>query len=79
MLIPRGSLTQLVQLFDAKTAAALVVGTIFLFPVYGNICRKFGKSAAFKYLEALLLAVLFAVALTSSSMVFSDPFVYFRF
>ncbi|MBP5407243.1 MBOAT family protein [bacterium] len=79
MLVPRGSLTQLVQLFDAKTAAVLVAGTIFLFPVYGHVCKKFGKSVAFKYMEALLLAVLFAFALTSSSMVFSDPFVYFRF
>ena len=79
MFTPRGSAAQLVQFFDAKTAAAFIVGAIFAFPVYGLVCRKFGSSTVFKSLEAVLLALLFAAALTSSSIISSDPFVYFRF
>ena len=79
MYVPAASSPELMQLFDAKTLAAAAAGLVFGFPVYGLITAKFGKFRIFKCLEAAFLILLFAAALSSSSMIFSDPFIYFRF
>ena len=79
MFVPNASAVSVMQIFDAKSFAAFVVGFIFGFPVYRVITDKFGKSNVFKWLEAAFLLVLFGAALSSSTMVFSDPFFYFRF
>jgi hypothetical protein len=79
MLLPKVSDVSVVQLFDLKTSAVFVIGCIFGFPIYRMITDRFGKSNAFKWLEAAFLVVLFGAALSSSTMVFSDPFFYFRF
>ena len=79
MFIPNASTVSVMQIFDAKSFAAFVIGFIFGFPVYVLITEKFGKSNVFKWLEAAFLLVLFGAALSSTTMVFSDPFFYFRF
>ena len=80
MFIPNLSATvSMVQIFDLKSFIVFVVGLIFSFPVYRVITVRFGKSNIFKWLEAAFLLVLFGAALSSSTMVFSDPFFYFRF
>ena len=79
MFVPAASSVDFSMLFDTKSALALAAGLIFGFPVYGLITGKFGKSNVFKCLEAVLLVILFAASLSSSSMIFSDPFIYFRF
>lgn len=79
MFIPASSSVELSRLFDTKSVVALCAGLIFGFPVYGLITAKFGKSRVFQCLEAVFLIALFAAALSSNTMVFSDPFIYFRF
>lgn len=79
MFVPAASSQQFFQLFDTKSLWVIAAGIFFGFPVYRVIDRKFGSSKVFRFLEALLLIVLFATALSSSSMIFSDPFIYFRF
>ena len=79
MFVPNEAAVSVLQLFDGKSLAAFVIGFIFGFPIYGRITAKFGKSNVFKWLEAAFLLVLFGMALSSSTMVFSDPFFYFRF
>ena len=79
MFVPNEAAVSVLQLFDGKSLAAFVIGFIFGFPIYGRITAKFGKSPVFKWLEAAFLLVLFGMALSSSTMVFSDPFFYFRF
>ena len=79
MYVPAASSVDFSRLFDAKSLAALAAGLVFGFPVYGLITAKFGSSKVFKCLEAVFLIVLFAAALSSNTMVFSDPFIYFRF
>ena len=79
MFVPNETAVSVMQIFDAKSFAAFVVGFIFGFPIYGRITAKFGKSNVFKWLEAAFLLALFCAALSSSTMVFSDPFFYFRF
>ena len=79
MFIPASSSIEFSRLFDTKSVLAVAAGLVFGFPVYGLITAKFGKSKVFKCLEAVFLIALFAAALSSSSMVFSDPFIYFRF
>ena len=79
MYLPAASSVDFSRLFDAKSLAALAAGLVFGFPVYGIVTAKFGKSKVFKCLEAALLVILFAASLSSNTMVFSDPFIYFRF
>ena len=79
MFVPSASSVDFSRLFDAKSLAALAAGLVFGFPVYGLITAKFGKSKVFRCLETVFLIVLFAAALSSNTMVFSDPFIYFRF
>ena len=80
MFIPNASSTvSTMQIFDAKSFVIFIVGFIFGFPIYRVITDKFGKSNVFKWLEAAFLLVLFGAALSSSTMIFSDPFFYFRF
>ena len=79
MFVPAASSVEFSRLFDTRSAVALAAGLVFGFPVYGLITAKFGKSKVFRCLEAVFLVILFAAALSSSSMIFSDPFIYFRF
>ena len=79
MYVPASSSVEILRLFDMKSVFALAAGLVFGFPVYGLITAKFGSSKVFKCLEAALLVILFAASLSSNSMVFSDPFIYFRF
>ena len=79
MFVPNASTVSMMQIFDTKSFIVFVVGLIFGFPVYRVITDRFGKSNIFKWLEAAFLLVLFGAALSSSTMVFSDPFFYFRF
>ena len=79
MFVPAASSVEFFRIFDTKSAVALAAGLVFGFPVYEVITAKFGKSKVFKCLEAVFLLALFAAALSSSSMIFSDPFIYFRF
>lgn len=79
MLVPKSSGVGLLQLFELKTAAATVAGIVLGFPIYELITSKYGKSNIFKCLEVIFLIILFAASLSSSSMIFSDPFIYFRF
>lgn len=79
MFIFTPSSPEILQLFDMKIILVVAAGLIFGFPLYGAVTKKFGNFRFFKYLEALLLIVLFAAALSSSTMIFSDPFIYFRF
>ncbi len=80
MFVPNTSATvSMMQIFDAKSFIVFVAGCIFGFPVYRVITDRFGKSKVFRWLEAAFLLVLFGAALSSSTMVFSDPFFYFRF
>ena len=80
MFVPNTSATvSLMQIFDTKSFIVFAAGFIFGFPVYKVITSRFGKSNVFKWLEAGFLLVLFGAALSSSTMVFSDPFFYFRF
>lgn len=77
--VPNCSGVGILQLFELKTAAAVAAGIVFGFPVYELVRARFGKSNVFRCLEAVLLIVLFVASLSSSSMIFSDPFIYFRF
>ena len=79
MFVPLSSSPEFFQLFDAKLLFVIAAGAVSGFPVYQVVVRKFGGYKAFKYLEAVFLVILFAAALSSSSMIFSDPFIYFRF
>ena len=79
MFVPAASSPDMLQLFDVKTISVALAGIVLGFPVYEIIVKKFGSYKIFRYIEALLLIVLFAAALSSSSMIFSDPFIYFRF
>ena len=79
MFVPNASEVSIVQLFDMKSFVVFVVGLIFGFPIYRLITDRFGKSNVFKWLEAVFLVVLFGAAISSSTIVFSDPFFYFRF
>ncbi|MBR6422679.1 MBOAT family protein [bacterium] len=79
MYVPASSSVEILRLFDMKSVFALAAGLVFGFPVYGLVTAKFGSSKVFKCLEAVFLIVLFAAALSSNTMVFSDPFIYFRF
>ena len=79
MFVPAASSVEIFRLFGTKSLLAFAAGLVFGFPVYGLITAKFGKSKVFKCLEVILLVILFAAALSSNTMVFSDPFIYFRF
>ncbi len=79
MFVPNFSGLQFSQIFETKTLVATLAGLIFGFPIYKKIEARFGGSVIFKCGEALLLAVLFAIAITSNSMIFSEMFIYFRF
>ena len=79
MFTPAASSVEMSRLFDAKSLAALAAGLVFGFPIYGLITAKFGKTRIFQCLEIIFLIALFAASLSSNSMVFSDPFIYFRF
>lgn len=79
MLVPLSSSPEFFQLFDAKSLFVIAAGAVSGFPVYQVVVKKFGTYKVFKYLEAVFLVILFAAALSSSSMIFSDPFIYFRF
>lgn len=79
MFVPLSSSPEFFQLFDAKSLFVIAAGAVSGFPVYQVVAKKFGTYKVFKYLEAVFLVILFAAALSSSSMIFSDPFIYFRF
>ncbi|MBO4711589.1 MBOAT family protein [bacterium] len=79
MFVPAASSSEFFQLFDTKSLCVIAAGIFFGFPIYRVIDQKFGSSKVFRFLEALFLIVLFATAISSSSMIFSDPFIYFRF
>lgn len=68
-----------VSFVDGSVITAAVLGTVFIFPFYRSI-QKIIKAKPFAiYVEAVLLAFLFALSITHSSMMFADPFIYFRF
>ena len=79
MFVPTAPSAEILQLFDTKSVIIFAIGFIFSFPIYGLLTDKFGKSNTFKWLEAAFLLVLFGAALSSGTIVFSDPFLYFRF
>ena len=77
--VPKSSGVELWQILEPRTAAAFVAGVLLGFPVYKVLADKFGKTSIFRCLEAVLLIILFLLSLSSSSMIFSDQFIYFRF
>ena len=79
MFVPASSSPDMLQLFDVKILSLALAGIVLGFPVYEIVVKKFSGYKIFRYLEVLLLIVLFAAALSSSSIIFSDPFIYFRF
>lgn len=64
---------------DIKMLGALSAGVMFMFPVYTVFEKKFGKNLYADCTETVFLLVLFALSISHSSMMFADPFIYFRF
>ena len=75
----RGSEKAVLSIIDSNTVYALSAGVIFMFPVYGffqDLTRKYRFGV---YLESVAVLILFALSLSHHSMIFANPFIYFRF
>ncbi|HSW60050.1 MAG TPA: MBOAT family O-acyltransferase [bacterium] len=64
---------------DIKMLVTAAAGALLIFPLYRIYEKKSGSSLYAKYFETVFLAVLFALSISHSSMMFADPFIYFRF
>ncbi|MGI6395127.1 MAG: MBOAT family O-acyltransferase [bacterium] len=64
---------------DFKTVAATLTGILFIFPVYKLFEKRLLYFNFAKFGELFFLLFLFALAVSDSSMIFADPFIYFRF
>lgn len=67
------------SVIDIETIYALSAGVIFMFPV-SRIFQDFMKKHRFAvYLESVVVLILFAMSISNNSMIFANPFIYFRF
>jgi len=64
---------------EMRTMAAWTAGMLFMFPLYRIFEKKLRKNSYANYFETVFLAVIFALSISHSSMMFADPFIYFRF
>ncbi len=85
MFVPHGKFSEIIIYVDWTIAVSIVAGTVFTFPLYPAIVKKYKSRASkniknfFSFSEVIILALLFALSIAHSSMVSADPFIYFRF
>ena len=79
VFVPQASPVPLWSLMNWQGWVAAAVGAVLIFPVYPKLKNSIVNKTAFAVFEAVLALVLFAASISQSSMVFSDPFIYFRF
>jgi len=79
IFIPQASPVPLWSLMNWQEWLAAAAGAVLIFPVYPKLKNSVGNKTAFAVFEAVLALLLFAASISQSSMVFSDPFIYFRF
>jgi len=79
MFLIKSSVVPVSDFIDSKVLISLAAGTVFIFPVYRYFEKIMKRTVIALYAEILLLAFLFALSISHSSMMFADPFIYFRF
>ena len=79
IFVPKASPVPLSSLMDRQELLAAIAGALLVFPLYPKLKNSVGNKTAFAVFEAVLAVVLFAATISQTSMVFSDPFIYFRF